>query len=69
MASEDIGNADLRALTLCMEATQIYERLGSPEGGLSIAQAVAYLACASPKAMWCTLPGKRLWPTPARADP
>ncbi len=46
MASEDIGNADLRALTLALEATQIYERLGSPEGELALAQAVIYLAVA-----------------------
>ena len=47
MASEDIGNADPRALTLCLEAAQVYERLGSPEGELTIAQAVVYLACAA----------------------
>ncbi|MFP5465636.1 MAG: replication-associated recombination protein A, partial [Gammaproteobacteria bacterium] len=46
MASEDIGLADPRALTLALEALQTYERLGSPEGELAIAQAVAYLACA-----------------------
>ncbi|HED36593.1 MAG TPA: replication-associated recombination protein A [Gammaproteobacteria bacterium] len=46
MASEDIGNADPRGLELAMNAWQTYERLGSPEGELAIAQAVAYLACA-----------------------
>lgn len=46
MASEDIGNADPRALSLCMDAWQTYERLGSPEGELAIAQAVVYLAAA-----------------------
>ena len=46
MASEDIGNADPRGLELAMNAWQAYERLGSPEGELSIAQAVAYLASA-----------------------
>ena len=46
MASEDIGNADPRALTLCLDAWQVQERLGSPEGELAIAQAVVYLACA-----------------------
>jgi len=46
MASEDIGNADPRGLELAMNAWQAYERLGSPEGELAIAQAVAYLACA-----------------------
>lgn len=47
MASEDIGNADPRALTLCMQAYQVQERLGSPEGELSLAQAVVYLAVAA----------------------
>jgi putative ATPase len=47
MASEDIGNADPRALTLSLEAWQVQERLGSPEGELAIAQAVIYLACAA----------------------
>ncbi len=46
MASEDIGNADPRALPLCLSAWDVQERLGSPEGQLAIAQAVAYLACA-----------------------
>lgn len=47
MASEDIGNADPRALTLALEAWQVYERLGSPEGELAIAQAVIYMAIAA----------------------
>jgi len=46
MASEDIGNADPRALPLCLNAWDVQERLGSPEGELAIAQAVAYLAAA-----------------------
>ena len=46
MASEDIGNADPRALTLALNAWDVQERLGSPEGELAIAQAVVYLACA-----------------------
>ncbi len=46
MASEDIGNADPRGLELAMNAWQAYERLGSPEGELAIAQAVIYLASA-----------------------
>ena len=45
-ASEDIGNADPRALTLAMDAMAAYRFLGSPEGDLSLAQAAAYLACA-----------------------
>ncbi|MFK8047922.1 MAG: replication-associated recombination protein A [Halioglobus sp.] len=47
MASEDVGNADPRALTLALEAWQVQERLGSPEGELAIAQAIIYLACAA----------------------
>ncbi len=47
MASEDIGNADPRALTLASEACAVYERLGSPEGELAIAQAIVFLACAA----------------------
>ena len=46
MASEDIGNADPRALEVAMNAWLTYERLGSPEGELTLAQAVAYLAAA-----------------------
>ncbi len=46
MASEDIGNADPRALTLALNAWETQERMGSPEGELAIAQAVVYLACA-----------------------
>ncbi len=46
MASEDVGNADPRALTLALNAWDVQERLGSPEGELAIAQAVVYLACA-----------------------
>ncbi len=46
MASEDIGLADPRALQLTLDALQTYERLGSPEGELTLAQAVIYLAMA-----------------------
>ena len=46
MASEDIGNADPRALTLALNAWDVQDRLGSPEGELAIAQAVVYMACA-----------------------
>lgn len=46
MASEDIGNADPRALTIALNAWETQERLGSPEGELAIAQAILYLACA-----------------------
>jgi putative ATPase len=46
MASEDIGNADPRGLELALNAAHAYERLGSPEGELSLAQAIVYLACA-----------------------
>ena len=47
MASEDIGNADPRGLQLALNAWDVQERLGSPEGELAIAQALVYLACAA----------------------
>jgi putative ATPase len=47
MASEDIGLADPRALRIALDATETYERLGSPEGELALAEAVVYLACAA----------------------
>ncbi|CAN5688033.1 replication-associated recombination protein A [soil metagenome] len=47
MASEDIGLADPRALRMTLDAAETYERLGSPEGELALAQAVIYLACAA----------------------
>ena len=46
MASEDIGLADPRALRLALDATETYERLGSPEGELALAECVVYLAVA-----------------------
>jgi putative ATPase len=46
MASEDIGLADPRALTIALDAADVYERLGSPEGELALAEAVIYLAIA-----------------------
>jgi putative ATPase len=46
MASEDIGLADPRALRLSLDAAEVYERLGSPEGELTLAQCVVYLAVA-----------------------
>jgi putative ATPase len=46
MASEDIGLADPRALHLAVDAAEVYERLGSPEGELALAQAAVYLAMA-----------------------
>jgi putative ATPase len=47
MAIEDVGLADPRALRLALDAAEVYERLGSPEGELALAQAVVYLACAA----------------------
>ena len=47
MAVEDIGIADPRGLEICLNGWQTYERLGSPEGELAIAQGVVYLACAA----------------------
>lgn len=44
-ASEDIGNADPRALELTLNAWQVYERVGSPEGEIALAQATVYMAC------------------------
>lgn len=46
IASEDIGNADPRALALALDAWAVQERLGHPEGELALAQAALYLACA-----------------------
>ena len=46
IASEDIGNADPRALTLGLDAWEVQERLGSPEGELALAHAAVYMACA-----------------------
>lgn len=46
IASEDVGNADPRALTLALNAWEVQQRLGSPEGELALAQALIYLACA-----------------------
>jgi putative ATPase len=45
IASEDIGNADPRALTMALDAARAYDRLGSPEGELAIYQAAIFLAC------------------------
>jgi putative ATPase len=47
MAVEDIGLADPRALRVALDACEIYERLGSPEGELALAEAAIYLACAA----------------------
>ncbi len=46
MANEDIGIADPRAVEIALNACEVYERLGSPEGELAIAEAIVYLACA-----------------------
>lgn len=46
MASEDVGNADPKALQLALNAWEVQERLGSPEGELAIAQAICYMAVA-----------------------
>jgi putative ATPase len=47
MAVEDIGLADPRALSMTLEAAQAFDRLGSPEGELALAQALVFLACAA----------------------
>ena len=46
IATEDIGLADPRALQIALNSYEVYERLGSPEGELALAQAILYLACA-----------------------
>ena len=46
MANEDIGLADPRALRMALDASEVYERLGSPEGELALAQSAVYLAMA-----------------------
>jgi putative ATPase len=46
MAAEDVGLADPRALRLALDAAEVYERLGSPEGELALAEATVYLAMA-----------------------
>ena len=62
MASEDIGLADPRALRLALDAAEVYERLGSPEGELALAEAVLYLAVA-PKsnAVYAAWNAARAW--------
>lgn len=62
MASEDIGLADPRALRLALDAAETYERLGSPEGELALAQCVVYLAVA-PKsnAVYTAYKAVRAW--------
>ena len=47
MANEDIGLADPRAVNVALDAAEVYERLGTPEGELALAQAVVYLSCAA----------------------
>ncbi|MES2482083.1 MAG: replication-associated recombination protein A [Pseudomonadota bacterium] len=47
MAAEDVGLADPRALRLALDASEVYERLGSPEGELALAECVVYLAVAA----------------------
>lgn len=47
MAIEDIGIADPRAMDIALNACEIYERLGSPEGELALAEAVVYISCAA----------------------
>jgi putative ATPase len=60
MANEDIGLADPRALELALNACAVYERLGSPEGELAIAQAIIYLACTSKSNAVYTAYGKAM---------
>ena len=56
MASEEVGNADPRAITLCLDAWETWRRLGSPEGDLALAQAATYLAsCPKSNAVYAAL--------------
>ena len=72
MATEDIGLADPRALTLCMDAQRAIAFLGMPEGGLALAEAVVYLALAPKsnavyaayKAAWADVEATRNDPVP-----
>jgi putative ATPase len=64
MASEDIGLADPRGLRIALDAAEVYERLGSPEGELALAEAVVYLAVA-PKSNASTTPTRRRAPSSA----
>ena len=64
MATEDIGLADPRALSLTIAAVETYERLGTPEGELALAEAVIYLACAPSRT-----PSTRPTTRPARSSP
>ncbi|MBP6218239.1 MAG: replication-associated recombination protein A [Oligoflexales bacterium] len=60
MASEDVGNADPTALSLALAAAQTYDRLGSPEGELIIAQAILYIACVAKSNAVFTAYGKAM---------
>jgi len=62
MATEDVGLADPRALRLALDASEVYERLGSPEGELALAECVLYLAVA-PKsnAVYTAYKAARAW--------
>ncbi len=60
MAVEDIALADPQAQTVCLHAWETYERLGSPEGELALAEAVIYLALAPNRMLY-------MWPTNPRA--
>lgn len=64
-ATEDIGLANPRALTLALNACEVFEQLGSPEGELALAEAALYLACA-PKATPPTSPINRHKPLSKR---
>ena len=62
MASEDIGLADPRALRLALDAAETYERLGSPEGELALAECVVYLAVAAKSnAVYTAFKAMRAW--------
>ena len=65
MAVEDIGLADPAAQRLCLDAWATYERLGSPEGELALAEAVIYLALRAEVERRLHAPSARRWPPPS----
>lgn len=70
MASEDIGLADPRALSISLDACATYERLGSPEGELALAEAVVYLACAAKSnAVYLAYNDARKWVRSEKSHP
>ncbi len=68
MATEDIGNADPRGLQLALNAWEVQERMGSPEGELAIAQAIVYLSAAAKSNAVYSAFGEAMWDAAANAS-